>query len=91
MSEDTDRAALDLVLRTLPTRRGVVLMVDEAGQIESGALGMTDDEVMMACWSIAVSIASSSPQGQEAFNKMLTESMGHTPTPRPRLYVPRSV
>ncbi len=87
MVSDTDRAALDVVLRSLPTRRGVAIMVSDDGQIESGALGLNDGEVMLACWSIAVQIASHTPEGIGIFERMLKETMKAEPASKPRLYV----
>ena len=92
MTDSIDRAALEVVLRALPTDRGVVLMLTPDGQIESGALGMTDGEVMLACWSIAVQIASQTPEGIGIFERMLKDTLkAQRNQAKPRLYLANGV
>jgi hypothetical protein len=86
MTDSVDKTALEMVLRTLPTNRGFVLMVTSDGQIDSAALNMNDGEVMLACWSIAVEIASQTPEGIGIFERMLKDTL-HKNEPKPRLYV----
>ena len=50
MPDFIDQPALEMVLRTLPTDRDVVLTVNPDGTIDSAALGLNDGEVMLACW-----------------------------------------
>jgi hypothetical protein len=86
MTDSTDQAALELVLRTLPTNRGAVLMLTPDGQIESAALNLTDGEVMLACWSVAVQIATQLPEGIAVFDRLLKDALKANQQ-RPRLYV----